>query len=150
MFEIFSFSFFWGRGKHFKLLTLVNLRSELLSSLGNSNPKTHFAFKFNLKSLNFPTDASTVTETQIGEGPGFDSQGSAEAPADSVLRKNARIAISRKRHFRSPKRKNGDHFYRPNYPPKCGKTHLRNHFWPLESGFFGHCYVQNVRFLKTL
>ena len=31
--------------------------------------------------------------------------------------------------------KNGDHFYRPKYPPKCGKTHLRNHFWPLESGF---------------
>ena len=21
------------------------------------------------------------------------------------------------------------------YPPKCRKTHLRNHFWPLESGF---------------
>ena len=21
------------------------------------------------------------------------------------------------------------------YPPKPGKTHLRNHFWPLESGF---------------
>ena len=33
--------------------------------------------------------------------------------------------------------KNGDHFYRPNYPPKCGKTHLRK--W-----FFGQCYLQNA------
>ena len=29
------------------------------------------------------------------------------------------------------------------YPPKPKKTHLRNHF-------FGHCYVPNARFLKTL
>ena len=51
------------------------------------------------------------------------------------LRKNVRIAISRKRNFRSTKTKNGDLFHRPNYPPKSGKTHLRNHFRPLESGF---------------
>ena len=25
--------------------------------------------------------------------------------------------------------------YWPKYPPKCGKTHLRNHSWPLEIGF---------------
>ena len=25
--------------------------------------------------------------------------------------------------------------YNTKYPPKPGKTHLRNHFWPLESGF---------------
>ena len=34
-----------------------------------------------------------------------------------------------------PETKNGDHFCRTKYPPKCGKTHLRNHFWPLEWSF---------------
>ena len=31
--------------------------------------------------------------------------------------------------------KNGDHYYIPKYPPKWGKTNLRNHFWPRESVF---------------
>ena len=32
--------------------------------------------------------------------------------------------------------KNGNHFCGPNYSPKRGKTHLTNHFRPLESVFF--------------
>ena len=45
--------------------------------------------------------------------------------------------------------KNGDHFYRPNYLPKCRKTHLRNHFWPLESVFLAIATYKNAFFSKA-
>ena len=46
-----------------------------------------------------------------------------------------------------------DHFYRPlvfsKYPPKCGKTHLRNHFWPLKSGFSAIATYKTYVFSKS-
>ena len=50
------------------------------------------------------------------------------------LRKKALIAISWKRHFRSPKRQKKI-LCNTKYHPIPRKTHLRKHFWPLESGF---------------
>ena len=45
-----------------------------------------------------------------------------------IFRKNARIAISWKRHSWSPKRKMETTFRDLITPQKSGKTHLRNHF----------------------
>ena len=42
-----------------------------------------------------------------------------------------------------------DHFYKPNYPPKHGKTHLRNHFWPLESVFLAIATNKTLIFSKS-
>ena len=50
------------------------------------------------------------------------------------LPKYVRIAISQKRHFRSPKQKTKT-LCNTKYPPKPKKTHLRTHFCPLESAF---------------
>ena len=35
------------------------------------------------------------------------------------------------------------------YPPKPGKTHLRNHFWPLESGFSAIATYKTYIFSKS-
>ena len=43
-----------------------------------------------------------------------------------------------------PKTKNGDHFYRPNYPPKPRKNHLCNTFWPLESGILAILHILHI------
>ena len=65
----------------------------------------------------------------------------------SVLRKNARITISRKRHFRSPKQKN-ENTLQYKVPPKTWENSPQKPLLATRKWFFGHCYVQNVRFLK--
>ena len=64
-----------------------------------------------------------------------------------VLRKNTRIAISRKQHFRSPKRKN-ENTLQYKVPPKTWENSPQKPLLATRKWFFGHCYVQNVRFLK--
>ena len=43
-----------------------------------------------------------------------------------------------------PETKNGDHFYRPNYPPKPWKNYIGNAFWPLESGVLAILHILNI------
>jgi hypothetical protein len=43
-----------------------------------------------------------------------------------------------------PEIENGDHFYRPNYPPKPRKNHLCNKFWPLESGILAILHILHI------
>ena len=40
--------------------------------------------------------------------------------------------------------KNGDHFYRPNTPPKPKKNHIGNTFLPLESGFLAILFILHI------
>ena len=61
--------------------------------------------------------------------------------------KSARIAISRKWHFRSPKRKN-ENTLQYKVPPKTWENSPQKPLLATRKWFFGHCYVQNVRFLK--
>ena len=64
------------------------------------------------------------------------------------LRKKALIAISWKRHFRSPKRQKKI-LCNTKYHPIPGKTHLRNHFWPLESVFSAIATYKTYVFSKS-
>ena len=40
-----------------------------------------------------------------------------------------------------PETENGDHFYKPNYPPKPRKNHLCNISWLLESGILAILHI---------
>ena len=69
-----------------------------------------------------------------------------------ITKKNVKIvwiAISRKRHFRSPKRKN-ENTLLYKVPPKTWENSPQKPLLATRKWFFGHCYVQNVRFLKIL
>ena len=63
-----------------------------------------------------------------------------------VFEKNAFLYVAM---AKKPLSRNRYHFYRPNYPPKCRKTHLRNHFWPLESVFLAIATYKNAFFSKA-
>ena len=67
----------------------------------------------------------------------------------SFIRSYVRIAISRKRHFRSPKRKN-ENTLRYKVPPTTWENSPQKPLLATRKWFFGHCYVQNLRFLKIL
>ena len=43
-----------------------------------------------------------------------------------------------------PETKNGDHFYRPNYPPKPRKNQLWNTFWPPKSGILAILHILHI------
>ena len=64
----------------------------------------------------------------------------------AILRKIARIAISRKRHFRSPKRKN-ENTLQYKVPPKTWENSPQKPILAIRKWFFGHCYVQKYFFL---
>ena len=64
----------------------------------------------------------------------------------SPIRKIARIAISRKRHFRSPKRKN-ENTLQYKVPPKTWENSPQKPILAIRKWFFGHCYVQKYFFL---
>ena len=65
------------------------------------------------------------------------------------IRSYVRIAIFRKRHFRSPKWKN-ENTLLYKVPPKTWENSPQKPLLATRKWFFGHCYVQNVRFLKIL
>ena len=65
-----------------------------------------------------------------------------------VGRQTVRIAISRKQHFRSPKRKNKNTL-QYKLPPKTWENSPQKPLLASRKWFFGHCYVQNVRFLEN-
>ena len=46
--------------------------------------------------------------------------------------------------FPMPETKNGDQFYRPNYPPKHRKNHLRNVFLYIGSGFLAILLILHI------
>ena len=59
---------------------------------------------------------------------------------------NERITISRKRHFRSPKRKN-ENTLQYKVPPKTWENSPQKPILAIRKWFFGHCYVQKYFFL---
>ena len=61
--------------------------------------------------------------------------------------KNVRIAISWKWHFRSPKRKRETTF-QYKVLPKTWENSPQNALLATQKLFFGHCFVQNARFLR--
>ena len=60
-----------------------------------------------------------------------------------------RIAISRKRHFRSPKRKN-ENTLQYKVPPKTWENSPQKPILAIRKWFFGHCYVQKYFFLTRI